>query len=197
MWYYLYLDELSNTFEVKMKKYLFIIAALCVCLGSSVEAKSSTCSKTKSRHQKSCDIVGVYTFTATGFAGHTIWGNIAFHEGGTLTFMDSGDIGEDLSPVFPNGLATTVATGTWKQIGKRTYKIFTTAVFATKNPEDCCLSIPFARAKVEGTVSLAKNCRDLSFDIQASLWDLNDLTLEQNNIAPPQPIPAFGYKVGL
>ena len=179
-----------------MYKLLGVLTVALVCLSGSVEAKSCSTDDTQSNHHKKCSLVGVYTFTATGFGGNTIWGNIAFHEGGTLTFMDSGDISQNLTPVFPNGLATTVATGTWKQIGKRKYKIFSTAVFATKDPEYCCLSIPFARAKVEGTVTVAKNCKDLAFDIEASLWDLNDLTLEQNNIAPAQPIPAYGRKVG-
>lgn len=169
-------------------------------MSSAVQADLSILSRHK--NHKSCKesfvredpIVGVFTLNviALGVPGYA---NISFAPGGILNGMDSFDIGEML-PNIPNGLSVTTWTGTWKAIGCRTYKFFMTNVVFVKVDDACCPVVPFARLKLEGTVTLSKNGKDLTSNLMVSFWDIHDLTVNTINILPPTPFPMSGLRVG-
>lgn len=180
-----------------MKKLLLLGAATALFLGSTLQASCGSCgsSHKKKSHCEEPSLVGTYTL-AFSFPRGPGYGNICFNEGGTLHGQNSADIGQLIDFIALNGAAGTVWTGNWEKIGERTYYIFFTAVVALKNGEDCCPSFPFARQKVEGTVTLSPDGQQLATNLAISFWDLNDLTLNTNNIIPPSPSPMTGMRVG-
>lgn len=180
-----------------MRKLLLLGAATALFLASSLEASCGSCSSSnkKESHCKEPSLVGTYTLSLS-FPRGPGYGNICFHEGGTLHGQNSADIGQLIDFQAPNGAVSTVWTGNWEKIRKRTYYIFYTAVVALKNGEDCCPSFPFGRLKVEGTVTLSPDGQQLATNLEISFWDLNDLTLNTNNIIPPSPSPMMGMRVG-
>lgn len=181
-----------------MRKFLLLGAATTLFLASSLEASCGSCGSSHKKKKSHCEepsLVGTYTL-AISFPGVPGYGNICFHEGGTLHGSDSAAIGQVVPGQSPNGTAGTVWTGNWEKICERTYQIFYTSVIAVKNPEDCCPSFPAGRLKVEGTVTLSPDGQQLATNLALSLWDLNDLTVNTNNLIPPTHVPAFGQRVG-
>lgn len=179
-----------------MKKLIFLSAVTALFLAPALQA---SCGSFGSSHKKKSrseepSLVGTYT-VAIPFPGTTVYGNISFHEGGTLHGADSADIGQLVPGLSPNASVSTVWTGNWEKIGQRAYRIFYTSVIAEKNPDDCCPSFPFARLKIEGTVTLSCDGQQLSSNLLASFWDLSDLTVNTVNIVPPTPTPLTGQRV--
>lgn len=173
-------------------KNILMICASAFFISASLHAHGSSSHKKSDRHTPS--IVGTYTLSLTYPGGIVGYGNISFHEGGTLHGSDSLALGQSL-PGIVEGALFTVWTGNWEKIDKETYRIFFTSVAAVKNPADCCPSFPAVRLKVEGTVSLSCCGQVLSSNLEASTWALNDLTLNTNSLEPPVAFPFSGRRV--
>ncbi len=187
---------------MKTKKILILAFASLLLASSALFSKNTkVTSQNKEVNRghcchKKCSIVGTWTLNIEGFGGTPIWGLAQFQEDGSCIVMDSGDIGQPVPSAFPNGFAATVQMGSWKRISKKTFQIFFTAVFAPKDPENCCLSIPFARSKLVGTVTLNEDCQDMNITFDVSFWALDDLTLNTTPVAPATTLHAVGHKVG-
>lgn len=178
-------------------KNILLICASALLMASSLHAH---CGHRGSSHKKTdrneASIVGTYTLQITQGGGAITYGNISFHEGGTLHGMESLSLGQLIPGGFPEGSLSTVWTGNWEKIGKFCYWGFFTAIIAVKDGADCCPSFPFVRYKVEGPITFTCDYQQFSWDAEVSFWDLNDLTLNTTPVGAPFHIPeVFGQRV--
>jgi|SRR5581483_5645128 len=138
-----------------------------------------------SKHHKNCSkdpILGNFTLTVhPNEAAPTIqsYGNITFHKDGTLAAQNTGALGQQTDAPVP--FFETFASGSWKRVSKRGYKIyfFLAAVTAPSTPPYS----PLGWVGVTADVALSKDKQSISItNAVARLYALTDPTFSNPTV---------------
>jgi hypothetical protein len=145
------------------------------------------------KHSRQDPLIGVWTLQLTSFITTppiSLFGNIEFQVGGTLTGGDTGSIGGPAG--LPAAALATSWTGRWKHVSKRRYKMF---IVTTLNAiTETTPYLPIGRLSINGDITISKDGKTIKItNIDVNFYNNSDPTLSNPTFVTTASID--GYKI--